>query len=563
MDTRSNMSLMKHKHFLSEIDASASLANEQDETIERGFVPLILPAATGEHAQTTAHVGLLAEPASGARISQPHHLALSDNGELLTGRGLAGSLVSVYAKAREHAGQAVVSENGHFMMALAKPLTEGERINIEQHDETGQHASTSLEMVVPELAAPTAPLASPVDAGAMETFAAPVVQSDQPAAAIPTDLKVTYPGDGTEFVTGFATPGAQIRTVAQTSPYNVEGPSVEAHAPDLTVPQAPHDLALNATGEIVTGEGHAGNTVKVYDANHNVIGTGTVGPDGHFSVTVSPAQTHGETVTVTQTSPYNVEAPSAEIGAPDLTAPEAPYNIDVDLTGTHVTGTGFAGNMVKVYDANGNVIGQGVVGPNGKFDVKVSPAQTHGETLAVKQTSTYGIEGQPGEAHAPDLTPPARPTDVAVGSTGWFVTGKGAPGNTVKVYDVNHKVIGEGIAGSDGRFTVNLNVRQTNGEHLTVTQTSKFAIESQPTDAYAPIYTPDAPTNLVIDGTGTILSGKGSPGNTVKIYSNSGKVVGSGTVGADGSFSVTLDKSYTRHELFMECSPFHRTRRLD
>ncbi len=51
---------------------------------------------------------------------------------------------------------------------------------------------------------------------------------------------------------------------------------------------------------------------------------------------------------------------------------------------------------------------------------------------------------------------------------------------------------------------------------------------------------PPAPTDVDINGTGTILTGGGQPGATVKVTNAVGTTIGTGTVQGDGSFSITL-----------------------
>ncbi|MFP3409661.1 Ig-like domain-containing protein, partial [Pseudomonas sp. SIMBA_065] len=51
---------------------------------------------------------------------------------------------------------------------------------------------------------------------------------------------------------------------------------------------------------------------------------------------------------------------------------------------------------------------------------------------------------------------------------------------------------------------------------------------------------PAAPTDLVVGLAGSQLSGRGEPGTTVQVRDAAGTVLATGTVGADGSFAVTL-----------------------
>ena len=71
----------------------------------------------------------------------------------------------------------------------------------------------------------------------------------------------------------------------------------------------------------------------------------------------------------------------------------------------------------------------------------------------------------PGNPQPPvDTTPPDAPTNLAISPDGKTITGSAEPGSTVTIRDPDGNVIGTGTAGSDGKFTVDLNKPQTNGE---------------------------------------------------------------------------------------------------
>ncbi|WP_241613936.1 Ig-like domain-containing protein, partial [Rosenbergiella epipactidis] len=72
-------------------------------------------------------------------------------------------------------------------------------------------------------------------------------------------------------------------------------------APDTTAPAAPTDVAVSDDGATVTGKAEAGSTVTIKDAEGITIGNATVAADGSFTATLDPAQTNGETLTITAT----------------------------------------------------------------------------------------------------------------------------------------------------------------------------------------------------------------------------------------------------------------------
>ncbi|WP_241576898.1 Ig-like domain-containing protein, partial [Rosenbergiella collisarenosi] len=65
----------------------------------------------------------------------------------------------------------------------------------------------------------------------------------------------------------------------------------------------------------------AGSTVAIKDANGTTLGSTTVGSDGAFSVTLTPVQTNGQTLSATATDAAGNTSSAASATAPDTTAP--------------------------------------------------------------------------------------------------------------------------------------------------------------------------------------------------------------------------------------------------
>ncbi|WP_347709428.1 Ig-like domain-containing protein [Pseudomonas sp. 51_B] len=73
----------------------------------------------------------------------------------------------------------------------------------------------------------------------------------------------------------------------------------------------------------MSGRGEAGSTVNVFDPAGNLIGTGTVGSDGTFTVDLGSQQNNGQGLTVTITDPAGNTSTGGTVTAPDTTAPTA------------------------------------------------------------------------------------------------------------------------------------------------------------------------------------------------------------------------------------------------
>src|SRR5690606_17522517 len=142
-------------------------------------------------------------------------------------------------------------------------------------------------------------------------------------------------------------------------------------------------------------------TVTVYGpGGTTVLGTGTVQPDGNYSVTV-PAQINGEELSVTLTDAAGNESLPTPTTAPDLTPPAAPTADIDDASGTVVSGIGEPNASVTVCGADGAaVLGTGTARPDGEYSVTMPP-QTNRDDLTGTRTDTAGNESSTASTNAP------------------------------------------------------------------------------------------------------------------------------------------------------------------
>ncbi|MDF3876763.1 Ig-like domain-containing protein, partial [Pseudomonas putida] len=252
----------------------------------------------------------------------------------------------------------------------------------------------------------------------------------------------TVGADGT-FVIALApavTDGSTLQVTLTDAAGNVSQPGSVTSA-DLLPPAQPTELAL-ADGVTFTGRGEPGATVQVRDAAGTLIGTGTVGADGLFSLTLNPAQANGEALDVRLVDAAGNTSAPLQFDAPDITPPGAVSNIVVGADGLALSGRGEPGATVEVRDANGTVIGTGVVGANGTFLIDLSPAAQPGEQLSLVQTDPSGNASVAVEYDVPLTTAPVSPSNLAIDADGTTLTGSAPAGSRVEVHDANGTLIG-------------------------------------------------------------------------------------------------------------------------
>ncbi|MDH4744378.1 Ig-like domain-containing protein, partial [Sphingomonas sp. CBMAI 2297] len=473
--------------------------------------------------------------------------AIGGGGTVVTGSGEAGATVTVRDPSGTAIGTAVVAADGSYSVTLTTPQTNGQLLQVTQAD-AAHNVSTPVTVTAPDLTAPAAPVAS------VSADGTAVTGTGEPGATVTVHDVAGNPlgtavvaADGSFSVT-LTTPQAngQLLEVSQTDPAGNVSPETAVHAPDITAPLG-LTAAIGGGGTVVTGSGEPGATVTVRDPGGTVIGTATVAANGSYSATLTTPQTNGQLLQVTQAdAAHNVSTP-VTVTAPDLTAPAAPV-ASVSADGTAVTGTGEPGATVTVHDAAGNPLGTAVVAANGSFSVTLTTPQANGQLLEVSQTDPAGNVSPETAVHAPDITAPIGLT-AAVNGIGTVVSGNGEAGATVTVRDPSGMAIGTAVVAANGSYSVTLTTPQTNGQLLQVTQADPAGNASTPVPATAPDLTPPALPTATISPDGTTVTGTGEAGATLTVRGPSGTVLGTTTVAADGSYSVTLSVPQTNGEV--------------
>ena len=479
------------------------------------------------------------------------NVAVSADGSQVTGKAEPGATVQIDTNGDGQADTtATVDANGNFTAQLPQPLTNGEAVTVVVRDPAGNN-SPSTTVHAPDTTAPAA-----ADDLAISADGTTLTGTAEPGATVNVDTN----GDGTPDAT--ATAGADGKFTVALEPALTNGetvsvtvqdpagntsPAATATAPDTTPPAAASDLAISPDGTTLTGTAEAGATVNV-DTNGDGTpdATVTAGPDGQFSVPLSPALTNGETVSVTVQDPAGNTSPAATATAPDTTPPAAASDLAISPDGTTLTGTAEAGATVNV-DTNGDGTPDATVtaGPDGQFSIPLSPALTNGETVSVTVQDPAGNTSPAATATAPDITapdttPPAPAADLVISPDGATLTGTGEPGATVGI-DTNGDGTPDTTAtvGPDGSFSAPLSPPLTNGETVGVVLTDAAGNASTPATVTAPDLSP-VPAAPVIEPTnGTEIAGTAEAGTTVTVTDAAGNPIGTATTDADGHWSVT------------------------
>ena len=464
---------------------------------------------------------------------------VNGDGTVVDGTGEPGATIRITDPEGVVIGTATVAANGTYSATLTPPQINGETLGVVQADASG-NASPSVSTIAPDLTAPAAPTGTVTSDGTVVTGtgeAGATIRITDPEGMVIGTATVAANGTYSAALTTPQVNGEMLGITQADDAGNVSLPTT-AVAPDITAPAVPTG-SVSATGVIVTGTGEAGATIRITSATGQLLATAIVAANGSYSATLSTPQVDGESLTLVQADAAGNISPPVPLTAPDITAPDAP-TAAIAANGGSVTGTGEAGATVTVRDAEGMILGTGIVAAGGSYTVTLSPAQRNGEALSVTQTDGAGNESGDVPLTAPDLTAPDTPTAI-VSANGATVTGTGEAGATITITNEAGVIIGTALVAANGSYTVILTTPQANGQTLDVIQTDAAGNVSPEISVDAPdITAPPAPANLAIDDSGTVVTGVGEAGATVEVRDGTGTLIGTGVVAANGSFLVTL-----------------------
>ncbi|WP_028696404.1 Ig-like domain-containing protein [Pseudomonas cremoricolorata] len=528
-------------------DGTFSVTLQPPQTTAQVLQVSATDAAGNTSAPSTVSAPEVVTPPDTSAPDAPLDLLISADGRQLSGRGEAGSSVTVRDAQGEVLANATVAADGSFSVVLDPAVIDGSSVQVELTDAAG-NVSEPTSVASPDLTAPGQPsglaLADGVTLTGNGEAGADVQVRDASGALIGSGVVAADGRFSVELDPAQANHEIIDIRLADAAG-NVSLP-VKFLAPDITPPAAPAELAVSADGAVLTGRAEPGSTVRVVDAQGTERGTALVNAAGSFAVPLDPPQTEGQSLQVSAEDAAGNVSPVSSVIAPNIeppieqTPPEAPTDLVISLNGREMSGRGQAGTIVSARDATGTLIGAEQVAADGTFKMELEPAVIDGRTLSVDATDDSDRVSEPATVVAHDLVAPIVALNLAL-ADGVTLTGNAERGATVQVRDTAGALIGSGVAGADGRFSVVLDPIKANGEYIDVVVVDAAGNASVPTVISAPdITAPDAVTEMVVAGNGLAVSGRGEIGATVELRDAQGSLLGSGQVELNGAFVIRI-----------------------
>ena len=297
--------------------------------------------------------------------------------------------------------------------------------------------------------------------------------------------------------------------------------------------------------QTITVKTEANAAIKIIDKNGQIIATGQADAQGNYTFKLPTPLPAGENVTVTATDSAGNTSKSDLIGNKDVTAPDAP-TAQLNADGTIVTGKTEANAKVSIYDADGKLLGTVTANKQGLYSIKVSPALTSDKGGTVVAEDAAGNKSTPSKVFAgKDTVAPDQPT-VEVNKEGTSIVGRAEANSKVVIKDADGKVIGSGTTDAQGKFEISLSPALAADKKGSVVLEDAAGNVSKPLEITAGKDTiaPDKAA-AQINAAGDTVTGIAEANSKVEIKGPDGKTIGTGTVGADGKFTITISPALT------------------
>ena len=368
----------------------------------------------------------------------------SDTTPTITGTGTPGDTITVTFPTGE-VQTVPVAADGTWSVTPTTALAEGPQdVTVTATDTAGNVSPTTTVPVTIDTSAPSAPTAilnpasdtgvagDGITSDSTPTISGSGTPGDTITVTFPTGevLTTTVAPNGSWSVTPTEAldNGVQNISVTATDPAGNTSPAttVPVEIAAATIPAPPADVAAasdtgssntdNITSDTtptIAGNGAIpGNTITLKDPQGNVLGTALVAPDGTWSITpTTPLAEGSQNLSVIATDPAgNTSQPTTvpvtidttrpatlvgDVAAASDTGTSNTDNITSDNTPT-ITGTGVAGETIKLYAPDGSLIGSTTVAPDGTWSVTpTSPLPDGAQNLTVTATDAAGNTSQP------------------------------------------------------------------------------------------------------------------------------------------------------------------------
>ena len=345
--------------------------------------------------------------------------SFDSDGKVVSGKAEAGATVYLVDAKGNTIGQSKADADGNYKITLDVAITDGNRVILYAKDKAGNSSQSTILTGSKDTIAPDAANAQVDESG---KFISGLAEAGSKVYVYAADGKtllggpVTAASDGNFSISlsDSLQAGETAKVVVEDKAGNKSEAQMVEIGKDTLRPDQPK-IEVNKAGTELVGTAEANSTIKILDANSQVIATATVDANGQFKITLSPALSDSNKATMivvdaagNQSTPLNISAGT------DNTAPVAP-TATINIDGTEVSGSAEIGAKITIKNSAGNTLGTATVGDDGRYTVQLSSAITDNNIVQVTATDTSGnISKSTQVVGKKDTIAPSAPTLTTV-----------------------------------------------------------------------------------------------------------------------------------------------------
>ena len=345
--------------------------------------------------------------------------SFDSDGKVVSGKAEAGATVYLVDAKGNTIGQSKADADGNYKITLDVAITDGNRVILYAKDKAGNSSQSTILTGSKDTIAPDAANAQVDESG---KFISGLAEAGSKVYVYAADGKtllggpVTAASDGNFSISlsDSLQAGETAKVVVEDKAGNKSEAQMVEIGKDTLRPDQPK-IEVNKAGTELVGTAEANSTIKILDANSQVIATATVDANGQFKITLSPALSDSNKATIIVVDAAGNQSTSLNISAgTDNTAPVAP-TASINIDGTEVSGSAEIGAKITIKNSAGNTLGTATVGDDGRYTVKLSSAITDNNIVQVTATDTSGnISKSTQVVGKKDTIAPSAPTLTTV-----------------------------------------------------------------------------------------------------------------------------------------------------
>ncbi|MBC1458781.1 Ig-like domain-containing protein [Listeria newyorkensis] len=289
--------------------------------------------------------------------------------------------------------------------------------------------------------------------------------------------------------------------------------------------------ALTTKSTVAEGTAEPNASIEIQNGAGETLGSGKVGSDGKYSITI-PKQEAGTIVTATATKDGKTSTAQTTVirGEIDQTTVNK-----VTTESVSVSGTAEPNATLVVEDQDGKQLATGRAGSDGIYSLTIAK-QPEGTTISVT-ASLAGLTSKASTIVERDGIDQTTINKLTTDSTS--ASGTAEPNATIVIKDQDGKQLATGRVGSDGIYSLTI-AKQAEGTVVTATATKDGKTSEAHTTVIRESIAPTTINALTADSTNA--TGTAEPNASIVIKNASGTTIGSGKVGSDGKYNLTIDK---------------------